>query len=176
MGKLIFGRVVATRDTSATANGNPRPVVTIVPAGGTIDDATEHEWSADAADAYGAGNPERREHVHAYRTTAAGRLARIDHDATNAYRYLADLFPRHAHVSVLADRRAGESWPVRVLVANGAVVVDATWAVALVTDRRRDRAGRIRIPGAGADPSHAIVRQLAHVLHGDADALNLARV
>lgn len=177
MSRLIFGRVVgaARYEHNATPSGNPRPTVPLMLPGGEVVDLT---WSADVAGAYGAGNPDRRDRVHAYELTAAGRLYRIERDATNAWHVLARHFPHGAGMSVLVDRPTGAtSWRVRVLAAHAdGAVHDLTGAVSFVTGRRRAKGGGVLVQGGGADAGLVVVCELAIILHGDPDALTMWRV
>jgi subtilisin family serine protease len=140
---LIIGKVYGTHVVGTTAS-----VMLTTPAGELI----ERRFSHDAADAYGADNPERVSNYHAYELTDAGRIWRIDRDATAAYHYLTG----RANLYTLTTGST-----VRFLVggASGHVsdVSDVSWAVAALTPYRFNRTrGGVIVPGVGVDPgTHA---------------------
>lgn len=176
--RIIFARVVETTTYgNVTASGNPTPTVTLETPGGR---RGAYRYSNDAADAYGADDPDRREKVHAYALTASGRIAGIDHAATRAYRSLVQLFPRGSRVPAMVTRvsPSGMSRDVVIFGTNGTGDVErVTHLVAQVIGWKwHHRRRALVVQGTGEDMLSHTVYTLSHVLYNDVSALTYYQV
>lgn len=176
--EIVFARVVGTTTYGkVTASGNPTPTVTLEDPSGR---RARYRYSSDAADAYGADEPDRRESFHAYVLTASGRIAMIDDDATWAYRSLVNMFPRGAKVaaSVAHVSPSGMSRTVRLYgVDEYRGIVDMSHHAARVLGWKYDANRRgITVSGTGMNMLHHTVYELSQTLYGDADALTYYQI
>ena len=176
--RIVFGRVTGTTTYgNLTANGNPTPTVTLASPDGRT---AEYRYSNDAADAYGADNPDRREMIHAYALTASDRIAGVSDASTRAFRTLAELFPRGSRVGAMVTRvsSSGMSRDVVILGINDCGEIErVSHLVAQVLGWEWNHNRRaLVVRGTGMDMLFHTVYTLSSVLYGDAGALTYYQI